>query len=439
MKLERRTFLRGAGAALGLPLLEAMLPRALAQDPPRPLRVVFVFMPNGVHVPDWAPAAEGPLDALPYLFEPLAPHRESTLVLSGLTLDGGRAHKDGPGDHARAAASFLTGAHPRKTGGADIEAGVSIDQLLAPALGRSTRFASLELGTEPSAQSGACDSGYSCAYSSNISWRTPTTPLAKDHSPRRVFERLFGDGQALSPEERARRDRARRSVLDLALDDARRLRARLGGGDRAKLDEYMTAVREVEQRITRAQAAPTADRDDPPPRRPADYGEHIRLMYDLTRLAFEADATRVVTFMVGNAGSNRSYHELGVPDGHHDLSHHGRDPEKQEKLRRINRFHVEQLAHFLEGLSRTKDGPGGATLLDNTLVLFGSGLGDGDRHNHDDLPILLCGRGAGVGARSGRHVRYPAETPLCGLYLWLLGKAGVRAGEFGDASRPLAV
>ncbi|MCO5165915.1 MAG: DUF1552 domain-containing protein [Planctomycetes bacterium] len=431
MRLTRRTLLRGAGAAVSLPLLDAMLPRALGDGPPpRPLRLVFVFVPNGVHLPAWRPQEEGPLGALPSILEPLEAHRERLLVLSGLTLDGGRAHGDGPGDHARAAASFLTGAHPRKTGGADIQAGVSVDQVAATVLGRTTRFPSLELGTEPSAQSGACDSGYSCAYSSTIAWKDAGTPLKKESSPRRVFERLFGDGEALSPEERAARGRARRSVLDLAHDEARRLRARLGQGDRRKLDEFAESVREVERRLERA-AAPT-DRA-PPPRRPADLGEHLGLLYDLTRLALETDQTRVVTIMAGNAGSNRSYAAIGVPEGHHDLSHHGRDPAKQEKLRRINRFHVERLAGLLDGLARTPDGDG--TLLDSTLVVYGSGIADGDRHDHHDLPLLLCGGGARVAG--GRHVRYPAETPLCGLYLWLLRRAGLAADAFGDATRPL--
>ncbi|MBX3471600.1 MAG: DUF1552 domain-containing protein [Planctomycetes bacterium] len=409
-----------------------MLPRALGDGPPaRPLRLVFVFVPNGVHLPAWRPPDEGPLGALPSILEPLEAHRERLLVLSGLTLDGGRAHGDGPGDHARAAASFLTGAHPRKTRGADIHAGVSVDQVAAAALGRTTRFASLELGTEPSAQSGACDSGYSCAYSSTIAWRDARTPLQKEVSPLRLFERLFGDGDALAPEARAARDRTRRSVLDLAEGEARRLRARLGQGDRRKLDEFAASVREVERRLEQA-AAPAADRA-PPARRPADLGEHLGLLYDLTRLALHADQTRVVTLMAGNAGSNRSYAAIGVPEGHHDLSHHGRDPDKQEKLRRINRFHVERLAAFVDGLARTPEGDG--TLLDHTLIVYGSGLADGDRHDHHDLPVLLLGGGARVAG--GRHVRYPAETPLCALYLWLLRRAGVRADAFGDADRPL--
>jgi len=435
--IPRRTFLKGAGAALALPLLEGMLPApCLAGEPAGPVRLLFVFTPNGMHMPDWTPATEGADFGLPYLLEPLAPWREQLFVPSGLALDNARSKGDGPGDHARAGAAFLTTAHPKKTGGADIRLGVSVDQVAAAKVGRATRFPSLELGTEPSRQAGACDSGYSCAYSSNVSWRTPTQPLAKEVDPRLVFERLFLTEEArLSPEERERRRRYRRSVLDLVGEDAARLSGRLGRTDRRKLGEYAHGVRELERQIEAAAAEAAELPDfDAPRRAPRDYGRHVRLMYDLVGLAFEADLTRVATIMVGNAGSNRSYRDLGVPEGHHSLSHHGGDAEKQAKIRRINRWHTEQLAHLVERLATTPEGDG--SLLDRTLVVYGSGIGDGNRHNHDDLPILLIG-GAKAGVTPGRHVRYRRDTPLANLYLALLARAGVHAGSFGDSDGPL--
>ncbi|MCO5166376.1 MAG: DUF1552 domain-containing protein [Planctomycetes bacterium] len=430
-RCTRRTFLRGAaGATLGLPLLESLLPAARAADRP-PVRALFVFLPNGVHMSAWTPERIGADFALPPTLEPLAPFRRHLTVLSGLTLDGARAHGDGPGDHARAGAAFLTGAHPRKTDGADIHNGVSVDQVLAQAVGQATPLPSLELGCDPSAQGGNCDSGYSCAYSSNIAWSGPTTPVAKEIDPRAVFERLFLDGEGLTPDQRARRDRQRASVLDLVLDDAKRVRARLGAADRRKLEEYMEAVRALEKRLgkpqrRRSEGPPVA----PPTGAAGDYGEHIRRMYDIVRLAFQTDTTRVATFMTANAGSNRSYRFLGVPEGHHDLSHHGGDAERQAKLQRINRFQVEQLAYLLEQLAAVDEGRG--TLLDNTLVVFGSAIRDGDRHDHHDLPVLLCGRGGGS-VHGGRHLRLAPETPLCNLYVSILQRAGARATSFGDS------
>ncbi len=439
--LSRRLFLRGAaGAALALPLLESWPRRALAGPKGPPLRALFVFLPNGVHLPAWRPQAEGPLLALPPTLEPLLPHRKWLNVLGGLTLDGARDHGDGPGDHARAGAAFLTGAHPRKTGGADIQAGLSIDQALARAIGQETPFPSVELGTEPSLQGGACDSGYSCAYSSNVAWSSPSTPLAKEIDPSRAFTRLFLDGEGLTPDERARRDRWRGSVLDLVQDEAKRARTRLAGTDRTKLDEYLEAVRELERRLGKARggraegraggpAAPT-----PTTGIPSDKGEHVRALFDVVRFAFQTDVTRVATVMIGNAGSNRSHREVDVAEGHHDLSHHGGDAARHERLRRVDRFHVEQLAYLLAQLREVDEG--GRTLLDNTVIVFGSGIADGDRHDHGDLPILLCG-GAGGAIAGGRHLRYPQNTPLCDLYLWLLQRAGARATSFGDSRGPL--
>ena len=435
-QLPRRTFLRGLGAAVALPMLDCMRPAvSLARTTkPAPKRMAFIYIPNGVHMPAWTPEAEGTEFALPATLEPLAPVKSQLLVLTGLAHDKARPHGDGPGDHARAAAAFLTGVHPRKTHGADIQAGVSVDQIAARHLADVTPYASLELGCDRGMNSGNCDSGYSCAYSANISWRTPSTPMAKEHNPRAVFERIFG--KDLSPEARAarmRRDRYRRSILDLVAEDTRSLMSRLGPKDRRKLDEYLYAVRDIEKRIERSERLAALERPEMPKPEgiPRDYGEHIRLMYDLQVLAFQSDVTRVTTFMVANEGSNRSYRMIEVPEGHHHLSHHGGDAEKQAKIAKINRFHVEQLAHFVRRLQEIEEGDG--TLLDQSMIVYGSGIGDGNRHNHDDLPVLLIGRGGGA-IRSGRHVRYPKETPMTNLFLSMLDIFGVQTDTLGDAT-----
>lgn len=428
----RRGFLRAAGATLALPALESLAPRAAHAAEGAPARLVCVFVPNGVHRPAWRPAP-GPELVLSPTLEPLAPFRERLIAFSGLTLDGGRPHGDGPGDHARAAGSFLTAAHPRKTAGADIRAGVSVDQVAAQKLGRATRFASLELGTEPGLLAGSCDSGYSCAYSSTVVWRSATQPLPHEISPRLVFERLVGDPDAarLDPETAARRARQRRSLLDLVGEEARALQGALSRPDRERLGEYLEGVRELERRLARAEAPEEGAPAAPARRTPRDLGEHARLLADLIAFALQGDRTRVVTFMLGNAGSNRSYRELEAPEGHHDLSHHGQDAGKQAKLARINRFHVQLLAHLLERLASAREGE--AALLDRTLVLYGSGLGDGDRHDHEDLPILLAG-GQALGVRGGRHQEHALDTPLANLHLTLLGKLGVAASAFGDST-----
>jgi hypothetical protein len=429
-QIDRRTFLRGVGVGVALPWLEAMAPRARAAED-EPTRLVFVFAPNGKHMPDWTPSAEGPLTAeLPYLLAPLAAHREQLLVLSGLGHDTARAHGDGPGDHARASATFLTAVHPKKTAGADIRVGVSVDQVAAEKLGRATRFRSLALGIEGGRRAGRCDSGYSCAYVSNLSWRSPSTPNAKEVVPRRVFERLFGGERHLTPAQRKRRRDVRTSVLDLVRGDAKRLHGRLGGADRLRLDEYLTAVREVERRVAEAEQAPAPERPDLPNGVPRDRRKHMRLMADLMALALQADLTRVVTYMVGNAGSNHAYRDLGARDGHHRISHHRGDVEKQKLIRAINRFHTEELAYLLDRFSKTQAGEG--SLLDRSLVLYGSGIRDGNRHDHHDLPILLAGGGGGV--VGGRHLRSEKRTPLANLFVSMLGLAGVSVSRFGDST-----
>jgi hypothetical protein len=434
--ISRRALLRGAAVSLAVPFLESWPfgRRAWAGPPRPPLRLLFVYVPNGVHMPHWTPEGLGYDWQTSPLLAPLAPYRKSLLVLTGLTLDGARPHGDGAGDHARAGASFLTCAHPRKTDGADIQAGVSVDQLAAQAIGDATPFPSLELGTEQSAQNGNCDSGYSCAYSSNIAWRSPSSPVAKEINPRLAFERLFLDGDGLTPDKRAQRDRFRASVLDAVRDDAKRARGKLGVADRKKLDEYLESVRALEKRLAPKPAPKQPISWNPPSGIPSEYGEHIRALHDVVTFAFQSDTTRVASIMCGNEGSNRSYRAIGVPEGHHDVSHHGKDKAKQEKIAKINLFHVEQLAYLLKQMSSVKESKG--TLLDNSIVVFGSAISDGDEHNHENLPILVAGSGGGAIA-GGRHVKLRRDTPLANLYLWILQRAGAKVARFGDSTEPL--
>lgn len=442
-QISRRTALKGLGTALALPWLDAMRPAmAFAAEQVAPLRLGFLYVPNGVHLQDWKPTAEGADYQLPWILEPLQNVRNDFSVMSGLTHRKAEANGDGGGDHARALTTFLTGTQARKTHGADIRAGVSVDQLAARGVGRMTRFASLEIGCDAGAQSGNCDSGYSCAYSSNIAWQNDTMPLAKENNPKLVFERLFTNGRpGESTEARIKRERYNKSVLDFVLDDAARLRQRLGITDQRKLDEYLTAVRELETRIAKAAAAPDTGLSAspagmaPPAGVPKDYGEHIRLMGDLIALAFRTDTTRVATFVLANEGSNRSYPFIEVPEGHHELSHHGGDAKKHEKIRKINRFHVEQFAYILEKLKSIPEGEG--SLLDNCMIVYGSGIGDGDRHNHDDLPILLAGKGGGS-LKSGRHIKFENGTPLTNLYLSLLDRLQVPCDRLGDSTGRLS-
>jgi hypothetical protein len=382
---------------------------------------------------DWTPKAVGADFELPFILEPLQPFKDHLLVLSGLAHDKARPNGDGAGDHARASATFLTGCQARKTNGADIKVGVSVDQIAAARLGRQTRLPSLELGCDKARLAGNCDSGYSCAYSFNISWRTPSTPMPPEVNPRAVFERLFGGGSKDEAEEsRARRRRYQKSILDFALEDAHRLKAKLGQTDRRKLDEYLTAVRELEERIERQEKfAATLPDYQKPAGIPRDYEQHARLMYDLLALAFQSDATRVATFIMAHDGSNRPYPFIGVNEGHHDLSHHGNDEAKKQKIAKINRFHVTQFAYFIERLQAIKEGDG--TLLDNCLIVYGGAIGDGNAHNHDNLPVLLAGRGGGT-IQTGRHVKYERETPMTNLYLSLLDRVGANAERLGDST-----
>jgi hypothetical protein len=440
LHIPRRTFLKGLGTTIALPMFEAMVPiKSLAAvgeagRAARPTRIAFFYVPNGVNMSQWTPATVGEDFEFPSTLQPLAPFKKNVSVLTGLTCDKARPNGDGAGDHARAQAAFLTGSQPRKTDGANIKAGISADQVAAQKIGRLTKLPSLEMGTERGMNAGNCDSGYSCAYSANMSWRSEATPMAKEVDPRGIFERLFGGpDRAENVEGKAKRDLYHKSILDFVLDDARSLKAKLGVTDQRKLDEYLTAVRELEARIQRVESAATQMPDASKPTGiPKEYKEHLRLMFDMLVLAFQTDSTRIATFMLANDGSNKSYPTIGVNEGHHETSHHGRSRDKLDKLARINRFHIEQFAYFIGRLQEVKEGSG--TLLDHCLLAYGSGISDGDRHNHDDLPVVLAGGGGGT-VRPGRHVKYARETPITNLWLSMIDRAGATGvTSIGDST-----
>jgi hypothetical protein len=438
--LPRRTFLKGLGAAIALPYLDAMSPAfaANAASAGGPAlagarqRLIFTYIPNGVTMEAWTPAAAGSAFEYTRILKPLEAFRDRTLVLSGLAHKNAYALGDGPGDHARAAACYLTGVHPKKTAGADIKNGVSVDQIAAQHIGATTRFPSLELGCDDSRTVGNCDSGYSCAYTNSLSWRSETAPNPPETNPRLVFERLFGSFDAgLDPETRAKRRASRSSVLDLVTDRTSDLVKTLGSADKRKVDEYLSSIREVERRIQMAEQDMTGlpEGFEKPTGIPVTYDEYASLMFDLQVLALQADLTRVITMMMGREGSMRTYPEIGVPDPHHPLTHHRNTPEWIEKVTQVNTFHMGLFGKFVEKLQATPDGDG--TLLDQTLVVYGSGIADGDRHTHTDLPVLLVG-GAGS-LKMGRHVRYE-DVPMTNLYLTVLDRVGVRAEAIGDST-----
>jgi hypothetical protein len=425
--LNRRALLKGAGAAIALPFLEAMLPRGLMAAPTAaqaPLRMAFVYVPNGIHMQDWTPAEVGSDYKLTPHLSKLAEFKNDFSVLTGLTCDKARANGDGPGDHARAMSAFLTGSQPKKTAGADIRIGMSVDQVAASQLGHHTKLSSLEIGCDKGLNAGSCDSGYSCAYSNNLSWRSEQTPMPKEVDPKQVFDRLYG---------KPKNNDDRQSVLDSVMDDAKGLEKKLGGADKRKLDEYLSSIREMESSLQRNKKA-NAEIKAPiekPTGIPKEYSEHMKALADLQVLAFQADITRFSTFVFANEGSNRSYKFIGVPEGHHDLSHHGGSKEKFEKIAKINQFHLEHLHYLVTKLKAVKEGNG--TLLDNMMLLYGSGIGDGNRHNHDQLPILLFGK-AGGQLKPGRHIQYAFNTPITNLYVAMLNKLGIQQKRFGDSN-----
>lgn len=439
LQLNRRTVLRGTGMTLALPWLEAMGPQlGWADDTQKsaaaPNRMALLYVPNGKNMVDWTPDETGSAYELKPIMEPLAALKEKFLVITGLAADGARSHGDGGGDHARALAAYLTGAHPKKTDGTDIRNGISVDQVAATQLGDRTRLPSLEIGTEHGAMAGNCDSGYSCVYSSTMAWRSATQPLPKEVNPKLVFDRLF----ASSPNaDRAKRDAQRKSILDFVREDSKDLAGKLGAADVRKLDEYFSALRDVEQRIDRAARLPPIETPDYPVPAgvPGSYSDHIKLMCDLLVLAFQTDVTRVCTFVLANEGSNKPYPFIDVPEGHHDLSHHGNKDEKKSKIRQINIFHTTHLAYLLQKLDEVEEGDG--SLLDHSMIAYGSGNSDGNRHNHDDLPVLLAGGGCGT-LKPGRHIRLDKETPLSNLWVSLLNRMDVDVARLGDSTGELS-
>lgn len=440
--LSRRTLLRGLGAAIALPALEAMTPAFAAMGPARkpPVRLVFVYVPNGIIMKDWTPTKVGADYDIPRILTPLKSFRDEMSLISGLDDHNGNALGDGAGDHARAGASFLTGVHCRKTAGADIQGGVSADQIAARAFESQTRFASLEFGCEDSRTVGNCDSGYSCAYTNSLAWRGPNTPMPPEVNPRQMFERLFGtEDFKVDPAVRARRAQYRKSILDMVREDTQTLNASLGQADRRKMDEYLTSVREIELRIQNAERAGshTAKPDiEKPTGIPVAFSDYASLMFDLQAAALRTDLTRVSTMMLAREGSMRTYPEINIADSHHPLTHHRNIPEFIEKVTQINTYHIGLFARFLNHLKTAKEADG-STLLDNSLVVYGSGLGDGNRHTHENIPILLAGRGGGS-VKPGRHLVYETNTPVANLYMTLLDRAGVHPNSIGDSTGKLA-
>ena len=440
--LPRRRFLQGAGAAVSLPMLDAMTP-ALTQPAAQPGRICFIYMPNGVAmnfsgINYWTPAGEGTDFELSPILTPLAPYRDRLSVISGLAHHQADAHDDGAnGDHTRSVASWLTGVHCKRTEGADVYNGVSADQLAARELGRDTPLPSLELGIDLNFLSGQCENSYSCVYLNTLAWSSPTTPLPTENNPRVVFERLFGNGG--TPEQRVALAQENRSILDSVLEDFSRLSAELAPADRTQVSDYLDAVREVERRIQAVEqlgvdsGLPTLER---PRGVPDNFGDHVRLMYELQWLALQADMTRVVTFMLGRELNFRTYPEIGINEGHHGLSHHQDRPEQLEKLSRLNTYQTDLFREYLDRLDATADGDG--TLLDHTLFLYGASLSNPNLHAHYDLPLTMVGGDRAI-HEGGRHLVFPQETPMTNLLLAMLDKVGVAVDSLGDSTGHLPV
>lgn len=447
-KFGRRAFLRGMGVCLALPAFESLAAEAKEKLKPgapattktgAPLRMGFLYVPNGVNVDRWRPKTDGADYELSPTLEPLADLKQDFQVISGLEQKNGWAGPDGAGDHARANATILTGVRPKKTAGSDIKLGISVDQLAAKHVGEETRFPSLELTCDAVRSSGGCDSGYSCAYQFNLSWRSETTPVTPESNPRLVFERLFGVGTAAEREANLKlRQQEQRSVLDFIQDEAKSLGKQLGRNDQQKLDEYLNGVREIEMRLAKAERfgiAPDPGVPAPSTAAPKNYREHIRLMADMLVLAFRTDSTRIATFLLAHDGSNRTFEEIGVTDGHHALSHHQSNAQKLEKIAKIDRFYTEQLAYFLGKMRDTKD-VDGHSLLDNSMIVYASGLADGNRHAHDNLPVILAGRAGGT-LKPGRHLKLEGKTPMNNMYVRMLDVMGAKVELFGDSSGKL--
>lgn len=433
--LNRRNVLRGLGATLALPLLESLAPAASASTPlPRPQRFSVFYLPNGMRMDNFKPATTGTDYALSPILEPLAPWKDQFSVVTGLAHHNAQPLGNPGGAHGRSCAAYLTGAHPKSTEGSDLYCGVSVDQQIAAQVGGQTPFPSLELGIEPSSLLGSCDIGFSCTYTNTLSWRSPTQALPVMVNPREVFERLFGDSAGLDATSREAQFRRRSSILDFVQRDAQRLADSLASNDRRKLDEYLTSVREIEQRIQKlhAQNIDWSGTDlTLPPGIPEDFATHVKLMIDLQVLALQSDLTRVSTLMLGRELSNRAYPEIGVPDSHHSLSHHGGNTDKIAKLIKVSRFHLEQFGYLLKRLGETPDGHG--TLLDSTIVWGGASLGEPNDHDCMDLPALI----GGAGIAGNRHHALPQHTPLCNLMLSFMQHMGMNVTAFGDSTAAL--
>ena len=440
--LPRRTFLRGLGTTLALPLLDAMVPAlsAAAQSPARPVRRLgFLYLPNGVAMNHtginyWKPAGEGQAFDFSPILKPLEAYRDQLVAVSGLSHGQAESLGDGNGDHTRSTATWLNGVHPNFTQGANVRAGVTVDQLAAVHLGQDTRLPSIELAIDLNFLVGNCDNGYSCTYLNTLSWRTATTPLPTENNPRAVFERLFGDGGSRS--QRLAEVRRDRSILDAVGEDMQRLYRRVGSRDRSRADEYFDAVREVERRLQQAEENPVefdaeSSLERPPVEIPDDFGDHVRLMFDLQWLAYQADITRVFTFMYGREVGSRTYPEIGLTGGHHAMSHHGDRPEAIERYARLNTYQTDLFRYFVDRLASTPDGDG--TLLDHCLLLYGAGMSNPNIHSHNDIPIVLVG-GASGSLRGGRHLSAPLGTPMTNLLVSLLDKSGVPVDRLGDST-----
>ena len=438
MALPRRTFLRGIGTTMALPLLDAMVPAlsAMTKTAAAPIRRLgCVYVPQGENMFLWPPKGEGTNFELSPILSPLQPFKDQLFVPTGLAHRMAESMGDGNGEHSRASGVWLNGVHPKRTEGADVQAGTTIDQIVAAQVGKETPLPSLEIALENSFVVGNCDNGYSCIYTNTISWRSPTSPLPMEHNPRVVFERLFGEGGTAA--QRLQRLGEDRSILDAVTKEIARLEQTLGAGDRNRVGQYLDAVREIERRIQRAEVQagestlpPTLDR---PVGIPESFDEHAKLMYDLQALAFQADITRVFTFLIGREQTNQSYPEIGVPDPHHSMSHHGHDPEKLAKYAKIGTYHIQLLSYFLDKLRAIPDGDG--NVLDNSMILFGSGISDGDQHSHVDLPLVLAG--GAMGMKQGKHLRYPAYTPMSNLFVNMLDRMGVPQETVGDSTGTL--
>src|SRR5438874_5947712 len=427
--MPRRTFLRGMGATLALPLLEAMIPAAtaLAKTAANPVRRLgFVFIPMGCDITRWTPPGENKLDELSPILASLAPVKDDVTCITNLELQNAY-----PGSHATSNSAFLSAAKARLTESTDYYLGTTVDQIAAQHIGQETQLPSLELAMDLMQVVGQCDNGYACVYQNNLSWSSPTTPLPAEAHPRIVFESLFGEGGSMAERQAALPKKA--SLLDWFNEDIARLNRKLGPGDRARVSQHLERVREVERRIqkaeTDAQDHPLRDLDRPVGV-PAAYADHVRLMFDLQVLALQGDVTRVITFQLARETSNRTYPEIGVPDPHHPLSHHGNDPAKIARMAKINQFHVSLFAYFLEKLKAAREGDG--TLLDHCLYLYGSGIGNPNVHDHSNLPVIVAG-GSATGMKGGRHIKYAKPTPLANLHLTLLDKVGVHLDSFADS------